>query len=145
MQRREDRHAGRRQIGVEIDAMHVDEVDRPTGERSRDRRPVARPGPLSGRLVEEAAFARNLDQLPEGRGARAGDDERAVAGRGKRPIERGQDLLRAAAGVDADRRQRIGDAEDRERHEVGSSPSSRDAASTRGTHRAPVMPQSWRS
>jgi hypothetical protein len=131
MQRREHRHTGRRQIGVEIDAMHVDEVDRPAGERSRDRRPVARPGPLSGRLVEEPVFARHLDQLPGGGGARAGDDERAVAGRGKRPIERGQDLLRAAAGLDADRRQRIGNAEDRERHEVGSSPSSCDAASTR--------------
>ena len=34
-------------------------------------------------------------------------------------------------GVDADRRQRIGDAEDGETHEVRSSPSSRDAASTR--------------
>ena len=51
------------------------------------------------------------------------------------------DALGAADRVGADGGERVGDAEDGQRHAAGSSPSSSRAARARARQRSPVMPQ----
>ena len=142
MKRRERGRAGRGQVGVKIDAVQVDEIDRPPLQRDRDGAPVPRPGAPLGGLIERPCLARDSDQSSGGPGALLRHDDRAAACLDQRAVELGQHLLRPTDRVRADRRQRIGDAEDGEIHAARSSRSSVRAARTSACQCAPVMPQS---
>ena len=117
MQGHQHRRAGRRQIGVEIDAVHVDEVDRPAARApARSRARCAACARAAHGIGDGAGRARGGDQRPGRARARAGDHDRAMTGAHQRGIELREHLLGAAHGVRADRGEREGDAEDAQAH-----------------------------
>src|SRR5947199_5239514 len=75
----EDRWAGRRQIGIKVHAMHVDEVDRKTSQCRRDCITM----PLAGRsdraLVKKTGSAWDGDERTSDAGPLARHNDRAVA------------------------------------------------------------------
>ena len=102
---------------MEIDAVHVDEVEIPAAERAADGvSGVALGGGADGIGQFAAAGARDGKQLARGHGSLAGDHHGAMAAAHQFPVEQGEHLLGAAGGVGADGRERVSDAEDRELH-----------------------------
>jgi hypothetical protein len=131
----------RRQVGVEVDAVQMDEVDRPAAPAFGDDLALRRPRPLPRRVVQRPDLRRDRAQGAGDLGAFAGHHQRPVPGPDQRVVEGGQHLLCPADRVRADRRQRIRDVEHRQDHGGGSSSSSATAAATRPGHSDPVIPQ----
>ncbi len=141
MQGDQGRHTGRRQIGGAIDAVQMHEIDGPAPQRRRDRLAVGPPGALPGALVENARLRRHGDQDAGCLRVAPRHDDRAVPRCDEGAVELRQDLLGPADRVRPDRRQRIGDAEDRQGHRTAPRPSSCRAAAASVSQRSPVMPQ----
>ena len=114
---------------MEVHAVQVDDVDALAREHPLDRgcRPRACRGCRG--LVDAAVHGGRLDEPAGGGRPLTRDHDRAVAEAHEAPVEKAQHLLRAARGVRTDRRQRVGDAQDREAHRAptGARPSSRSA------------------
>ena len=162
------RHAEARQITVEVDAVHVHEVDRPAIERTVERAPNPRVYRAAYAIVDGTARNRNADELSDYPRSFLGDDDRAVAGRHQPVVESTQHLFGPANRVPTNRGERKCDIEDGQRTFVGLAgiaceagrrcreigirphavqhrcpkPSSASASPARARHRAPVMPHS---
>jgi hypothetical protein len=142
VQRGEHRHARRREIPVEIDAVQVHDIDRPSLESLGDGASVALLRAQLRRPVEHPRLGLDFDHVAGRRRSGAGDHDRAVSRLDQRPIEKRQHLLRAADRAGSHRRQRIGDIEDRQAHAALGRASWAEASRTNACQRGPVMPQS---
>ncbi len=114
MQGRENRHAGRGQIGMKVDAVKMHDIDGMAGQDLGDGRSKTRVGARSGRVVVDALRQRHRDERAFHPRPFAGDDDGTMAPLPERGIEPAEDLFSAADCVGAYGRQRIGDAEDRQ-------------------------------
>jgi hypothetical protein len=145
IQRDQRANAGRRSVPVEVDAMQMDEVDRPALERPRDGGAVMPPAGLACLRIERAVDPRYRQQRSGDVGTSGGDHERSMPGIDQAAIDLPDDLLGAADRTRTDRRKRIGDVEDGEAHRGPCSASSASAAAAHFCHTVPVMPQGKRS
>jgi hypothetical protein len=109
------RRAGQGEIGWEVDAVQVDQVDGVAvqGGSRRSTDGCVRAGPVGG-FDGDACEGRNGKESSGNDGAFVGDDKGSVAGPGESVVEGGEDLLGTADGIGANRGKRIGDLEDRQ-------------------------------
>ncbi len=132
VQRDESGFSCRRQIGMEIDTVQVNQVRIHCGRShslSHGRIPHA-----AHRTVDVAAGrTRNRHQSASGHRAFACHDNRAVPGGDESAIQRGEHLLGAANRIRPNRRKRIGDIQDGQQ---------RKAFVASSHHLALVIPQS---
>lgn len=142
MQGDKDRDARGRQIGLEMQAVQMDDIDRDRFERGCNRSPMPLLAATNTVVIEWGAGARDLEQGSGDLRSGAGNDEGPVAGGTQGPVERGEDLFRAAGRVRPYGSERMRDIENsqwHQRHRV-SSRSSADLA--KPSHSAPESPQS---
>ena len=124
----------------EIEPVRMDQVDRVLGERLLDRFALP-PFDRGTRAIGDVRRQfRGCDQLAGDLRSLGGDDDRAMPGGDERPVQCRENLLGAADRVGTDRRQRITDAEDGQRHR-GARPSRSSASEAARLHSAPAMPQ----
>ena len=115
MQRYERGRAGRREEGVEIETVHVHDIDVRSSDHSGNGLAHGGLSLLPHGIVDEPARfrRRDLDEFPVYHRPRAAGHDRAVTMGHEGAVQRGQDLLRAAHGVGADRNKGIARAENR--------------------------------
>ncbi|MGX8008949.1 hypothetical protein ACVDG8_008000 [Mesorhizobium sp. ORM8.1] len=104
------------QIGVEVDAVQVNDVDGPECPRLGYRPALRVLGAALGRFVERALLGRYLDQCAGGARPLATDNDRAVSFSNQSVVEHRKHLLGAANRIGPDRRQRVSDVEDGQGH-----------------------------
>ena len=127
----QDRDARRRQIGGKVDAVQVHDVDRLARQHLGDGATRVGLGRALGAVVERPVTPGNCVQMPgDPRPVRRHDD-RAMSGRHQGPVERRQDLLRAAGAVGRNARQGVADAEYGQGLHGGPMPRAARAARTR--------------
>jgi hypothetical protein len=101
---------------MEIDAVHVHDVDPPAVKRVLDRQPMRGVGAATHGIGDRPDRPGSGDQGACGAGARAGDHDGSMAGTHQGGIKLSQHLLGAADGVMAHRGEREGDAQNAKCH-----------------------------
>ena len=91
-------------------------IDRPLAQRLLDPLPVLLLSPVPQFLGELRRKRSGGEELTGRFGACTGDDQRAVARRNQSSVERRKHLFRASGSIGADRRENIGDVENRQTH-----------------------------
>ena len=104
VQCRQDGRIGGRQVAVEVEAMHVDEVDRPAGERCADRLGVPPPCRHDRRLVVRRVEPRHGHQTAGNLRVLARNDHGPNTACCKAALEMEHNLLHTAHRVGADGR-----------------------------------------
>ena len=136
---------GRRQVGVEVDAVQVHHVDRLRRQHLLDGALLPGPELAALRRRERLGGRARRNQRAAHPRSGVGDHQRPVAGFDQRGVQLPEHLLRATDGVGADRRERVGDAEDGEAHSGPSSASAAIASAARARNRAPSRPHACAS
>src|SRR5689334_3223691 len=116
MQSCERGHVLSRQVGVEIEAMQMDQIDMSTAEHASDRAPGCRPRVFFRTVVERTIKRRNRHQRTRSNGSFRGYDDRPMARVDEGSVKTAENLFRSAYRVGSNRRERIRDAQDGKTH-----------------------------
>jgi hypothetical protein len=112
MQRNENRDAGMGEIAIEIQSMHVHNIDGISLERPRDRNKMPGSGRIKGRLIKAIFRGCDIEKFPSHLGRPIGHDQRVDTSPHEAGFQCGQHLLGTGTGSVADGSERISDAQD---------------------------------
>jgi hypothetical protein len=128
MQGHQGRDAWRRQIFGEIMTVAVHDVDKRPLQYLLDPPSMGSLRTMPELFGEDFREWRGGNELTRRFGAATGDNQRPVACRDQGPVERCENLLRAAGSVGTDRCENVGDTENRQTHSGERKPSASSAA-----------------